>query len=181
MEWIFRHPEEVGGRFYPCRHQIGLFLWWSCGRAKETIMGNYAVFLRNILEKLLYVFNILQVKRRRRVNSDVFKVFSHIKLNGEQPVGAMFVLPSGLSTFTSSALKWVVQEVIVSHLYIWQLLLSTGHWVRRCFAPYGRLTLRLPTMHVRIIAWEYWDRTQTLSYMTGVLMTMLFIVFFPWI
>lgn len=39
------------------------------------------------------------------MNSDVSKIFSHIKAHGEQPGGELFSLPSGLATFTRFALK----------------------------------------------------------------------------
>ncbi|XP_028298861.1 constitutive coactivator of peroxisome proliferator-activated receptor gamma isoform X2 [Gouania willdenowi] len=45
------------------------------------------------------------VKRRRRVNRDIFKVFCHIKQHGEQPGGELFCLPSALATFTPFALR----------------------------------------------------------------------------
>ncbi|XP_067447979.1 constitutive coactivator of peroxisome proliferator-activated receptor gamma [Thunnus thynnus] len=51
------------------------------------------------------------VKRRRRVNGEVCKVFRHIKEHGEQPGGNLFVLPSGLATFTPFALRSLGQEV----------------------------------------------------------------------
>ncbi|KAM9410593.1 constitutive coactivator of peroxisome proliferator-activated receptor gamma isoform 2-T2 [Pholidichthys leucotaenia] len=54
------------------------------------------------------------VKRRRRVNGDVHKVFCHIKEYGNQPGGELFCLPSGLATFTPFALRSLGQEVFCS-------------------------------------------------------------------
>ncbi|KAK2854175.1 hypothetical protein Q5P01_006836 [Channa striata] len=46
------------------------------------------------------------VKRRRRVNREVSKVFRHIKSHGVQPGRELFCLPSGLPTFTRFALRF---------------------------------------------------------------------------
>ncbi|KAF7669373.1 hypothetical protein LDENG_00193080 [Lucifuga dentata] len=54
------------------------------------------------------------VKRRRRVNGEVSKIFHHIKAHGEQPGGGLFCLPSGLATFTPFALRSLGQEVFCS-------------------------------------------------------------------
>lgn len=49
----------------------------------------------------------LQVKRRRRVNGEISKIFRHIKELGDQPGRELFCLPSGLATFTPFALRYV--------------------------------------------------------------------------
>ncbi|KAM9366703.1 constitutive coactivator of peroxisome proliferator-activated receptor gamma [Symphorus nematophorus] len=54
------------------------------------------------------------VKRRRRVNGEVSKMFRHIKAYGEQPGRELFCLPSGLATFTGFALRSLGQEVYLS-------------------------------------------------------------------
>ncbi|XP_049891985.1 constitutive coactivator of peroxisome proliferator-activated receptor gamma isoform X2 [Epinephelus moara] len=54
------------------------------------------------------------VKRRRRVNRDVSKMFRHVKAYGEQPGRELFCLPSGLASFTRFALSSLGQEVFCS-------------------------------------------------------------------
>lgn len=54
------------------------------------------------------------VRRRRRVNGEVSKIFCHIKAHGEQPGRELFCLPSGLATFTPFALRSLGQEVYCS-------------------------------------------------------------------
>ncbi|XP_073321091.1 constitutive coactivator of peroxisome proliferator-activated receptor gamma [Pagrus major] len=54
------------------------------------------------------------VKRRRRVNGEISKIFRHMKTHGEQPGRELFCLPSGLATFTSFALRSLGQEVFSS-------------------------------------------------------------------
>ncbi|XP_076012370.1 constitutive coactivator of peroxisome proliferator-activated receptor gamma [Genypterus blacodes] len=54
------------------------------------------------------------VKRRRRVNGEVSKLFRHIKACGEQPGRELFCLPSGLATFTPFALRSLGHEVFCS-------------------------------------------------------------------
>ncbi|XP_028258502.1 constitutive coactivator of peroxisome proliferator-activated receptor gamma [Parambassis ranga] len=54
------------------------------------------------------------VKRRRRVNGNISKIFCHIKEYGVQPGGELFCLPSGLATFTPFALRSLGQEVFCS-------------------------------------------------------------------
>uniref|UniRef100_A0A3B5AVJ2 Family with sequence similarity 120B n=1 Tax=Stegastes partitus TaxID=144197 RepID=A0A3B5AVJ2_9TELE len=51
------------------------------------------------------------VKRRRRVNGEISKMFCYIKQHGEQPGRELFCLPSGLATFTRFALRSLGQEV----------------------------------------------------------------------
>ncbi|XP_074523322.1 constitutive coactivator of peroxisome proliferator-activated receptor gamma isoform X2 [Halichoeres trimaculatus] len=54
------------------------------------------------------------VKRRRRVNGEISKVFRYLKSHGEQPGREMFCLPSGLASFTRFALRSLGQEVFCS-------------------------------------------------------------------
>ncbi|XP_068587179.1 constitutive coactivator of peroxisome proliferator-activated receptor gamma [Cebidichthys violaceus] len=54
------------------------------------------------------------VKRRRRVNREISKMFRHMKAHGEQPGRELFCLPSGLATFTCFALRSLGQEVFCS-------------------------------------------------------------------
>ncbi|XP_028437824.1 constitutive coactivator of peroxisome proliferator-activated receptor gamma isoform X2 [Perca flavescens] len=54
------------------------------------------------------------VKRRRRVNGEVSKMFRHMKAHGEQPGKELFCLPSGLASFTPFALRSLGQEVFCS-------------------------------------------------------------------
>ncbi|XP_044053955.1 constitutive coactivator of peroxisome proliferator-activated receptor gamma isoform X2 [Siniperca chuatsi] len=54
------------------------------------------------------------VKRRRRVNREVSKIFRHMKAHGEQPGRELFCLPSCLATFTCFALRSLGQEVFCS-------------------------------------------------------------------
>lgn len=54
------------------------------------------------------------VKRRRRVNGEISKMFCYIKQHGEQPGRELFCLPSGLATFTRFALRSLGQEVFCS-------------------------------------------------------------------
>ncbi|XP_019751472.1 constitutive coactivator of peroxisome proliferator-activated receptor gamma [Hippocampus comes] len=54
------------------------------------------------------------VKRRRRVNGEISKIFRYIKLHGEQPGKDLFSLPSGLATFTRFALRSLGQDVFCS-------------------------------------------------------------------
>lgn len=50
---------------------------------------------------------VLKVKRRRRANGDVSKIFRHIKEHGVKPHKELFCLPSALATFTPFALRLV--------------------------------------------------------------------------
>ncbi|KAL6113241.1 fam120b [Pungitius sinensis] len=54
------------------------------------------------------------VKRRRRVNGEISKMFRHMKAYGEQPGTELFCLPSGLATFTCFALRSLGQNVFCS-------------------------------------------------------------------
>lgn len=129
-EMAKNHAVSLGAPTLVVDGMACLRIWYSC---KDWVCGGqwneYLDILRNWVEvftfagiSLVFFFDgVVEeqkrqswVKRRRRVNSDVCKVFSHIKLNGEQPVGAMSVLPSGLSTFTSFALKSLGQKVFCS-------------------------------------------------------------------
>uniref|UniRef100_A0A8C6UWB6 Family with sequence similarity 120B n=1 Tax=Neogobius melanostomus TaxID=47308 RepID=A0A8C6UWB6_9GOBI len=104
--------------------------WYSC---KDWVSGGQWKEYMDILKSWVEVFNLAGIrlvfffdgvveelkrqswlKRRRRVNGDVCKIFSYIKSCGEQPTGEMCVLPSGLATFTRFALKSLGQEVFCS-------------------------------------------------------------------
>ncbi|KAM4770958.1 constitutive coactivator of peroxisome proliferator-activated receptor gamma [Rhinophrynus dorsalis] len=56
------------------------------------------------------------VKRRLRDNIEISKIFNFIKTNRQQPGRNMFFIPSGISTFTRFALKFLGQEVICSRV-----------------------------------------------------------------
>lgn len=58
-----------------------------------------------------------QVKRRRRVNRDVSKLFNHIKAYEEQPGRELFCLPSGLGLFTPFALRSAFTRHPVHYVY----------------------------------------------------------------
>ncbi|TWW67278.1 Constitutive coactivator of peroxisome proliferator-activated receptor gamma [Takifugu flavidus] len=51
------------------------------------------------------------VKRRRKVNAEVSKIFHFVKKHKKQPVRDLFCLPFGLATFTCFALRTLGQEV----------------------------------------------------------------------
>ncbi|XP_061736088.1 constitutive coactivator of peroxisome proliferator-activated receptor gamma isoform X3 [Nerophis ophidion] len=104
--------------------------WYTC---KDWVCGGqwkeYMSILRSWIErfttagiKLVFFFDgVVEekkrhewVKRRRRVNGEVCKVFCYIKLHGEQPGRNLFCLPSGLATFTRFALRSLGQEVFSS-------------------------------------------------------------------
>ncbi|KAM7406281.1 hypothetical protein PAMP_000669 [Pampus punctatissimus] len=104
--------------------------WYSC---KDWVCGGqwreYMDALKNWVEsftsagiRLVFFFDgVVEdqkrqewVKRRRRVNGEVCKIFRHIKAHGEQPGGKLFILPSGLATFTRFALRSLGQEVFCS-------------------------------------------------------------------
>lgn len=69
-----------------------------------TLCKCTAVFF---LSPVYIILDCLQVKRRRRVNVDVSKIFHHIRTHKEQPGRQLFCLPSGLATFTCFALRSV--------------------------------------------------------------------------
>lgn len=104
--------------------------WYSC---KDWVSGGqwkeYMDILKSWVElfylagiRLVFFFDgVVEeqkrqswIKRRQRVNGDIRKLFSHLKSCGEQPLGPMSILPSGLATFTSFALKSLGQEVYCS-------------------------------------------------------------------
>ncbi|TNN56278.1 Constitutive coactivator of peroxisome proliferator-activated receptor gamma [Liparis tanakae] len=104
--------------------------WYSC---KDWVCGGqwreYMDVLRGWVEaftsagiRLVFFFDgvveekkrQVWVKRRRRVNGEISKVFRHMKACGEQPGRELFCLPSGLATFTCFALRSLGQEVFCS-------------------------------------------------------------------
>ncbi|XP_072321086.1 constitutive coactivator of peroxisome proliferator-activated receptor gamma [Eucyclogobius newberryi] len=105
-------------QWYSCRD------WVSGGQWKEymDILRSWVGAFTSAGIRLIFFFDgvveeqkrLSWIKRRRRVNGDVRKVFAHIKAYGEQPGKEMLVLPSGLATFTSFALKSLGQDVFLS-------------------------------------------------------------------
>uniref|UniRef100_A0A3B4T2K2 Family with sequence similarity 120B n=1 Tax=Seriola dumerili TaxID=41447 RepID=A0A3B4T2K2_SERDU len=98
---------------------------WVCGGQWKEYMG----VLKNWVEeftsagiRLVFFFDgVVEeqkrqewVKRRRRVNREISKIFCHVKAHGEQPGRELFCLPSGLATFTPFALRSLGQEVFCS-------------------------------------------------------------------
>ncbi|XP_041843272.1 constitutive coactivator of peroxisome proliferator-activated receptor gamma [Melanotaenia boesemani] len=107
-----------------------LFYWYSC---KDWVCGGqwkeYVDVLKSWVEaftsagiRLIFFFDgVVEdqkrqewIKRRRRVNGEISKVFNHIKLHGEQPGKELVCLPSALATFTPLALRSLGQEVFCS-------------------------------------------------------------------
>ncbi|XP_039651604.1 constitutive coactivator of peroxisome proliferator-activated receptor gamma [Perca fluviatilis] len=96
--------------------------WYSC---KDWVCGGQWREYMDVLKSWwggsmpLVFFVELQnceewVKRRRRVNGEVSKMFRHMKAHGEQPGKELFCLPSGLASFTPFALRSLGQEVFCS-------------------------------------------------------------------
>ncbi|XP_057673354.1 constitutive coactivator of peroxisome proliferator-activated receptor gamma [Corythoichthys intestinalis] len=104
--------------------------WYSC---KDWVCGGqwkeYMSILRRWVETftsagihLVFFFDGMVeenkrhewVKRRRRVNGEVSKIFRYIKLHRAQPGKDLFSLPSGLATFTRFALRTLGQDVFCS-------------------------------------------------------------------
>ncbi|KAF3686312.1 Constitutive coactivator of peroxisome proliferator-activated receptor gamma [Channa argus] len=104
--------------------------WYSC---KDWVCGGQWREYMNVLKTWVEAFTLAGirlvfffdgvveeqkrpewVKRRRRVNRDICKMFSHIKSHGGQPGRELFCLPSGLATFTRFALRSLGQEVFCS-------------------------------------------------------------------
>ncbi|KAK7913382.1 hypothetical protein WMY93_013593 [Mugilogobius chulae] len=98
------------------RHWYSCKDWVSGGQWKEyiDILKRWVEAFTSAGIKLVFYFDgvveeqkrLSWIKRRRRVNSDVRKIFTHIKTYGEEPGREFFVLPSGLATFTSFALNY---------------------------------------------------------------------------
>ncbi|XP_056134628.1 constitutive coactivator of peroxisome proliferator-activated receptor gamma [Lampris incognitus] len=95
---------------------------WVCGGQWKEFMGLLEHWVKAFTSagiKLVFFFDgVVEeqkrqewVKRRLRVNGDIYKVFRHIKAHGEQPDQKLFCLPSGLGTFTSFALRSLGQKV----------------------------------------------------------------------
>ncbi|XP_041634176.1 constitutive coactivator of peroxisome proliferator-activated receptor gamma, partial [Cheilinus undulatus] len=104
--------------------------WYSC---KDWVCGGqwreYTEVLKSWVEafssagiRLVFFFDgVVEeqkrkewVKRRRRVNGEISKVFNHLKAHGEQPGRELFCLPSGVASFTRFALRQLGQEVFCS-------------------------------------------------------------------
>ncbi|XP_008308755.1 constitutive coactivator of peroxisome proliferator-activated receptor gamma [Cynoglossus semilaevis] len=98
---------------------------WVCGgQWKEyvDILRNWVEAFKSAGIRLVFIFDgVVEekkrqewVKRRRRVNGEIAKIFRHIKTHGEQPDKELFCLPSGLSMFSCFALRSLGQEVFCS-------------------------------------------------------------------
>ncbi|XP_022049234.2 constitutive coactivator of peroxisome proliferator-activated receptor gamma [Acanthochromis polyacanthus] len=104
--------------------------WYSC---KDWVCGGQWKEYMDVLKRWVEAFNsagirlvfffdgVVEeqkrqewVKRRRRVNGEISKMFRYIKQHGEQPGRELFCLPSGLATFTRFALSSLGQEVYCS-------------------------------------------------------------------
>ncbi|XP_068174692.1 constitutive coactivator of peroxisome proliferator-activated receptor gamma isoform X2 [Antennarius striatus] len=104
--------------------------WYSC---KDWVCGGQWREIMDVLKRwveaftsagirLVFFFDGLVkeqkraewVKRRRRVNGEICKIFHYLKAHRQQPGRELFCLPSGLATFTSFALKSLGQEVFSS-------------------------------------------------------------------
>uniref|UniRef100_A0A672YD58 Family with sequence similarity 120B n=1 Tax=Sphaeramia orbicularis TaxID=375764 RepID=A0A672YD58_9TELE len=106
------------------RHWYTCKDWVSGGQWKEymDILMNWVQAFTSAGIRLVFFFDgVVEekkrpswVKRRRRVNGDVSKIFNHIKARGDQPGRELFGFPPGLATFTSFALKSLGQEVFLS-------------------------------------------------------------------
>ncbi|CAF94540.1 unnamed protein product, partial [Tetraodon nigroviridis] len=101
--------------WYRCRD-------WSCGGQWREYMDALKTWVETFTAagiRLVFFFDGVVkeqkrpewVKRRRRVNGEVSKIFHHIKTHKQQPGRQLFCLPSGLATFTSFALRSLGQEV----------------------------------------------------------------------
>ncbi|KAF6731172.1 Constitutive coactivator of peroxisome proliferator-activated receptor gamma [Oryzias melastigma] len=104
--------------------------WYSCedwvcgGQWKEymEILKNWVDAFTTAGIKLVFFFDgVVEqqkrqewVKRRRRANGDVSKIFRHIKEHGVKPHKELFCLPSALATFTPFALRFLGQQVFCS-------------------------------------------------------------------
>ncbi|KAG7236015.1 hypothetical protein INR49_001413 [Caranx melampygus] len=104
--------------------------WYSCkdwicgGQWKEyvDVLKNWVGAFTSAGIRLVFFFDgVVEekkrqawVKRRRRVNGEISKIFCYVKVHGEQPGRESFCLPSGLATFTPFALKSLGQEVFCS-------------------------------------------------------------------
>ncbi|XP_029986746.1 constitutive coactivator of peroxisome proliferator-activated receptor gamma isoform X2 [Sphaeramia orbicularis] len=106
------------------RHWYTCKDWVSGGQWKEymDILMNWVQAFTSAGIRLVFFFDgVVEekkrpswVKRRRRVNGDVSKIFNHIKARGDQPGRELFGFPPGLATFTSFALRSLGQEVFLS-------------------------------------------------------------------
>nr|XP_004539526.2 constitutive coactivator of peroxisome proliferator-activated receptor gamma [Maylandia zebra] len=98
---------------------------WACGgqwREYLDILKRWVEAFTSAGIRLVFFFDgVVEeqkrqewVKRRRRVNGKISKIFCHIKEHGDQPGRELFCLPSGLATFTPFALRSLGQEVFCS-------------------------------------------------------------------
>ncbi|XP_040017743.2 constitutive coactivator of peroxisome proliferator-activated receptor gamma isoform X1 [Gasterosteus aculeatus] len=98
---------------------------WVCGgqwrEYMELLKGWVEAFTSAGIRLVFFFDGVVEdqkrqvwVKRRRRVNGEISKMFRHIKACGVQPGRALFCLPSGLATFTCFALRSLGQSVFCS-------------------------------------------------------------------
>ncbi|XP_005915153.1 constitutive coactivator of peroxisome proliferator-activated receptor gamma [Haplochromis burtoni] len=98
---------------------------WACGgqwREYLDILKRWVEAFTSAGIRLVFFFDgVVEeqkrqewVKRRRRVNGKISKIFCHIKEHGDQPGRELFCLPSGLASFTPFALRSLGQEVFCS-------------------------------------------------------------------
>ncbi|TMS13619.1 Constitutive coactivator of peroxisome proliferator-activated receptor gamma [Larimichthys crocea] len=104
--------------WYSCKN-------WVCGgqwREYMDVLKSWVEAFTSAGIRLVFIFDGVVVeqkrqtwvKRRRRVNNEISKIFRHIKEHGEQPGRELFSIPSGLATFTRFALRSLGQEVFLS-------------------------------------------------------------------
>ncbi|KAG8444345.1 hypothetical protein GDO86_009507 [Hymenochirus boettgeri] len=98
--------------------------WVQGGQWKEYLcsLENFISAFHTAGIQLVFIFDgVIEqkkrdewVKRRLRDNGKIAQIFHYIKTTGQQPGRHMFFIPSGISTFTKSALQLLGQEVISS-------------------------------------------------------------------
>ncbi|XP_035484762.2 constitutive coactivator of peroxisome proliferator-activated receptor gamma isoform X2 [Scophthalmus maximus] len=104
--------------WYSCKN-------WVCGgqwREYMDVLQSWVEAFNSAGIRLVFFFDgVVEeqkrkewVKRRRRVNGEISKIFRYIKAHEEQPGRELFCLPSGLATFTCFALRSFGQEVFCS-------------------------------------------------------------------
>ncbi|KAF0043320.1 hypothetical protein F2P81_004657 [Scophthalmus maximus] len=104
--------------WYSCKN-------WVCGgqwREYMDVLQSWVEAFNSAGIRLVFFFDgVVEeqkrkewVKRRRRVNGEISKIFRYIKAHEEQPGRELFCLPSGLATFTCFALRSLGQEVFCS-------------------------------------------------------------------
>ncbi|XP_059201585.1 constitutive coactivator of peroxisome proliferator-activated receptor gamma [Centropristis striata] len=105
-------------RWYSCQD-------WVCGgqwREYMDVLRSWVEAFTSAGIRLVFIFDgVVEekkrqawVKRRRRVNGEISKIFNYLKAHGEHPGRELFSLPSGLAGFTPFALRSLGQEVFCS-------------------------------------------------------------------